>query len=1086
MTRNLINGMKRAGFEKLKRMMTLSVFLLMVGTGMVFARDGFPPETDEPEQSKIRITGTVVDAAGEPVVGANIVEKATRSNGTVTDVEGRFSLNVSPGATLVISFIGYVSKEIAVGNQTRLDIELLEDSEVLEEVVVVGYGTQKKVNLSGAVSTVSSKTLDNRPVTNANMALQGLAPGLNIQMSSGQATSAPDINIRGYTSINGGSAFILVDNVPVSADELSRINPADIESATVLKDAAASAIYGARAAFGVLLITTKTAKSDKLEVDVDVNYGIHNLFNLPNLITDISQFMDMTTAAGYPLRTIYSDTQREYARQRSANPSLSDVIPNPTNPNLWDYYAMTNWYETVYKQNTPSYTANVRIAQKRDRLTYAMSGGYYRQEGVHKLANDVFNRYTFRGNGTYDLTNWWKVGSHISFVHTGYDYPTTLDYNLFGKVQTEDVCYPLRNPDGTWTDGGADVVGLMTEGGRTDKQVDETQISLNTTIDILKDVWSIKGDVNFRRSHKDTDSHSYPSYYRRGPEEALMSRWNTGNNTFAAVTSNINNYTVFNVYTDFHKTFAGKHYVQALAGFNQEYLYISDHSVQRQQLISSGLPTLQLATGTVNAYQNIEELALRGIFYRLNYIYDNRYILEFDGRNDGTSRFPANKRWGMFPSGSVAWVLSQEKFFSGVNDALKISNLKLRGSYGVLGNQVVKSGDREIYYPYLAAMGSGTIGTVIDGTQPMAVFQPGTVAGDLTWERVRTINGGLDLGLFKNKLDLSFDLYTRYTEDMLTKSKSLPAFYGAGEPRSNAADLKTKGWELMASYRDQVNVAGSPLSFSLSFMLSDSRTWITRYDNPNKVLSDYYEGQELGSIWGLVTEGYFQSEEELANWPDQTKVGSDDNQYKFYVGDLKFKDLNEDNEISFGSGTVDDPGDRKIIGNDRARLPYSITVDGTWKGFDLRLFFQGVGKRDWYPDNRDFWGTTQSPWHTPLVKNLDAWTTENRNAYFPRVKQYIAEETGSNGTELGAPQTKYLQDASYLRLKNLTAGYTLPATISNRWKISHLRVYLSAENLWTLNRIDIKELDPEMMTGASRSSQYPFQRVFSLGLQLNF
>jgi hypothetical protein len=397
-----------------------------------------------------------------------------------------------------------------------------------------------------------------------------------------------------------------------------------------------------------------------------------------------------------------------------------------------------------------------------------------------------------------------------------------------------------------------------------------------------------------------------------------------------------------------------------------------------------------------------------------------------------------------------------------------------------------------VYYPYLATMESKAITTVIEGAQPLGVFTPGTVAGDLTWERVRTVNGGIDLTLFNNKLELSFERYNRYTEGMLTKSKTLPGIFGTSEPQSNAANLKTQGWELSIAYRDKVNVGGSPLTYSARFMLWDNRSWITKYDNPNRMISDYYEGQELGEIWGLTTLGFFKSDDEVASWYDQTNVGSDDTQYKFYAGDLKFANINDDNVISYGDNTVDNPGDRKIIGNSSVRLPYTIDLAADWKGFDLRLFFSGVGKRDWYPEAQyvPFWGSLASPWISPQRINLDHWTPENQDAYFPRTKQYIAEDyngTTKIGSELSTPQTKYLQNGAFLRLKNITLGYTLPKEWTDKANISRLRVYFSGENLWTpISHIKVPEIDPESIVNSRRGKFYPQQRVWSFGLNLSF
>jgi TonB-linked SusC/RagA family outer membrane protein len=893
-----------------------------------------------------------------------------------------------------------------------------------------------------------------------------------------------------------------VDNVPTTAEEFARINPADIENVSVLKDAAAAAIYGARAAYGVVLVTTRTAKSGKLEVGADLNYGTRQVYGTPKYLTDPYDFIYISTVSGMPLRILFSETEQAYAKRRSEDPSLPEIIAHPDKPGQWAYYSSYDWYNETINQTSPTYTANVRVAQKGERLQYVMSGGYYRQDGMLKQANDIMKRYNFRGNGNYKLTDWWNVGSNISFVHSNYDSPSLLEYELFNRLSGADQIQPPRNPDGTYTSTGSSALGLLIEGGRTLNRVNESLVSFNTTVDILKDVWSVKGDASFRFSNTNRDQAVMPVFYREGPGLPLVTRGMSGNNSFADLQAIENRYTVFNLYTDYHKTFAEKHFVQGLLGYNQEYQYYNYFTTRRMNLISSSLPTAQLATGTVTNGQTINELALRGVFYRLNYIFDNKYIVELDARHDATSRYPSGNRVGFFPSGSAGWVLSREKFMENVNDflgnvneKLKIDHLKLRGSYGALGNQVMYATSgatmgNPVYYPYLATMTAQNIRTVVDGAQPLAVYPPGAVAGDLSWEQVRTVNFGLDLALLDNKLELSFERYNRYTEGMLTKSKTLPGPFGTIEPQDNAADLKTSGWELSVGYRDKVMVAGSPLTFGARFMLWDYRSWITKYDNPNRLLSDYYKGQEIGEIWGLTTLGYFQTQEELDGWFDQTKVGSDDTQYMFYVGDLKFANLNGDDEISYGSNTVDDPGDRKVIGNNSIRLPYTIDLSGDWRGFDLRLFFSGVGKRDWYPESRyrPFYGSLGSQWDNPIEANLDCWTPENRDAYFPRMKQFIAEdfnETLKTGSELSTPQTKYLQDASYLRLKNLTLGYTFPRIWTSKANISNLRIYFSGENLWTpINNLDNKSIDPEAKS--NRGEFYPQQRSWSFGLNLSF
>jgi len=1035
----------------------------------------------------ISITGTVTDNFDDPLPGVNVVVKGT-SIGQVTDANGRYTITVpNQDAVLQFSFVGYTTKEYVVGSQTFLNIQLSEDANQLEEVVVVGYAVQKKVNLSGAVQAVSGKTIENRPISNVNRGLQGVVSNLNIANTSGRADAAPSINVRGFTSINGGGAFILVDNVPVTSEELSRLNPADIASVSVLKDAASAAIYGARAAFGVVLVTTKKATSDKLVVNVNSNVAIRDRGIRPEIVTDVLLAMEMKQAARLPLSPIYSEAQFAYARQIKADPTLPRVFQSPGS-NFWEYYGETDWIDEAYRNAAPSYNTNISISKRTDNLSFYVSGGLYQEDGLLNYGNDHMKRYNFRGNVDLKLTNWWKLGTNVSYVASNYDSPTFLDGYFYWTINRTAALNVPRNPDGTWTQAGAEMLGALESGGRREDRRNETQISFTTQIDLVKDVWTVNADANFRQFNFNRDMQNLSVPYRRGPNEPIQFAFGergvtAGNTAYAQFRAEEKKYDVYNLYTNFTKTFAEKHFFNVMLGYNREYTNIKVYTTRKTGLISQAMPEINLATGDVVATNSINELALDGFFGRLNYIYDNRYIVEANGRYDGSSRFPRGSRYGFFPSFSAAWVLSKESFFEGVAETLSISNLKFRGSYGALGNQV-----NNLYYPYLPTMGNGQIGQILDGTRPQAVWQPGVVSSSLTWEKVRTINGGIDIGLLDNKFDLSFDIYTRFTEGMLTRSKELPAVFGATEPSTNAADLKTKGWELTVGYRDAFNLANDPFRWSVRFMLADYRTWITKFDNPTKLLSNYYEGRRIGEMWGFVSDGFFQNEAELAAI-DQTPVGEDDNNYRFYVGDIRFKDLNNDGVIDFGDRTVDNPGDRKIIGNSEIRFPYSFELMADWKGFDLRAFFQGVGKRDWYPSNASiyFWGIYAQPWTNPTKKNLDHWTPENRDAYFPRIKAYIAED---NDSELGATQTKYLQSTAYLRLKNITLGYTLPKTMLSKLHIEQLRVYFSAENVFTISGLvkDI-DLDPEISNSSYSgfgSGVYPMQRIYSFGVNLTF
>ena len=1040
------------------------------------------------QENRKRITGTVVDEKGEPVIGANIIEKGVTASGTVTDVDGNFSLSVQPNTTLTVSYIGYVTQEIAVGNRSELRIALIEDSRMLEEVVVVGYGTQKKTHLSGAVSTVTSKALENRSVSNVNLVLQGLASNVNIAVGSGNPTSAPGINVRGYTSINGGEALILVDNVPVDAGELGRmVNPADIESVSILKDAASAAIYGARAAFGVVLITTKSAKTfGKLEVNGEYTYSVRKEIATYKHNMDLVNYMEtVNTVSGDA--TYYNAAQIDYARKRMQNPSLPEVLTpyDPVNPALgnnparWDCYAVTDWHKLISVESPVRHNANVNIAQRTERLSYAMSARYFSEDGLF-IGEKPLQRYNFRGTADYKLTKHWTAGAAMLFSRTVWNTPYIIGSGGVGGAPESFASFPylalpVRMPSGVYSVDAAMLYGQLEEGGRYIQKINESQLSFNTKYDIIDDVFSIKGDATFRFHNNYVDKYRRAVWFEKAPG-ALENRVTPG----AGNDASLSNYTVLNVYGDFHKTFAGKHAVQALAGFNQEHTYNSGFSVWQDGLIYENLPTLALTNGPISRSENKGALSIRGVFGRLNYTFDDRYIVEFNGRYDGTSRYAKGQRFGFFPSGTGAWILSNESFFESVKDALKISFLKFRGSYGVLGNQA--SGG---WYPYFSNMSNPeTIGQWIDNTRPQAIYPPGSeAASNLTWERVRTVNAGVNLNLFNNRLTLTFDKYTRYTEGMLAPVRPMPAQFGTSISATNSADLKTKGWELEAGWNDKVSLAGSPLSYSVRVLLADARAWITKYDNPTRTLGAWREGQEVGELWGYEVPGLFQSDAEVTGWHDQAAIRNPARSDNFSAGDMKFNDLNGDGKINSGDGTENKPGDRRIIGNSQMRLPYSFDLSADWKGFDLRLFFQGLGKCDWYPTSGraadQFWSNYIYSWRTASIYIDDRWRPETPDGYYPRMYNNCAQGYAQEWRNIN---TRYLQDISYLRLKNLTLGYTLPKTLTGKWGIGHLRVYFSGENLWTLNHIFVNAIDPETVMGGY--AEYPLQKIFSFGLNV--
>lgn len=1083
--KNVISESKRTKWNlraTLKPAVSASLLVALIATHTdSYASSVFAAQTIlQQQQEQIRVNGSVVGNSA-PLSGVSVSVVGQSSLSTVTDAKGHFQLLVPKNSVLRFSFMGYENKEVVAQNNMQVSLEA--NSTEIQETVVVGYGVQRKVNLTGAVDMISSKELESRPIANLGAGLQGLIPNLNITTSNGRASTNPSFNVRGFTSINGGSPLILVDNIPYSEDEVARLNPSDVESVTVLKDAAAAAIYGARGGFGVVLITTKNAKSEKLDVAFNTNIGLRTLGKLPAHVSDPYLAMSLKHEAGKPLYSLYPESSREYARRRSLDPSLSPVTLSDDGQS-YVYTGETKWLDEAYNKTAPTYNANLSLSKKMDKMSYYMSANYYRQEGLLRYGNDIYNRYNMRAKVDLDVTDWLKVSNNTLLSSNDYDAPVFLDDLFFWNINRTNSLDVPRNPDGSWTSAGAQVLGALQEGGRKKDRRNEFLTTFTAKASILKDVWDINGDVTFRRAGGLTRSFDIPVAYKTGPEQPEQY---TFANSWAKNDNLTNRYTVVNLYTDFHKKF-GDHYLQAMLGYNQEYANNISSWVRRNDLISTTLPSTGIATGDITTDEVIKDWAVQGIFSRLAYSFQDKYLVEFNGRYDGTSRFPSGKRWGFFPSGSMGWVVSQENFFQPVKNAIAMDMLKFRASYGTLGNQTFSYDSSSPYYdtyPYIPVMQNGQVGYVLGSSRPQMVGAPGAVTDNFTWESISTVNFGADMAFLNNRLGVNFDVYTRYTNDMLIPGKALPAVFGAPVPRENSGDLKTKGWELRLSWRDSKELAGSPFSYNVAFTLADNKAVITRYDNPTKSLGSnwdrYYVGREIGEIWGADIIGFFDSDDAVNNHPNQSAMGTDDQSYRFYAGDPIFADRNGDGVVDMGDRTVENPGDMHVIGNNAPRLPFSLDLSAGWKNFDLRVFMQGVAKRDWYAagSNIYFWGVFSQPWTNPTEQNLDHWTPENPDAYFPAIRAYSAED---NYQQLGIPNKRYMQDASYMRVKNMTLGYTLPSSVLERMNLGKLRFFVSGENLFEVSHIKVK-LDPEAL---DNESAYPFQRTFTAGLSLNF
>ena len=1046
------------------------------------------------------ISGSVSDAVtSEPLAGVSIVVVGSETEsgvviGTQTDAMGRFNLDVPAGFTaLKFSYIGYISKEQTIQGQT-MNVVLEPDVLLLEEAVVVGFGTQKRANLSGAVDEVDMEALELRSISNVTQGLQGLIPNLNIDYTAGAPGTEPIINIRGYTSINGGSPLILIDGIPAEARDLNLLEAQDVSSISVLKDASSAAIYGARAAFGVLLIETKRGGGEQMNVNYTHRTSWDTPTVIPEKVTDPYVYMrwQENSSDATPWDYInYSDDMYAWARDRSDNPSSTDAVRvNPSNTSQWQYMGNRDWSEYFLSDYGMSSNNTLSLSGSTANTNYYLSGSMDNQDGALQIDDDNFERLGIRSNVEYRLNQFFNITNLTQMTQSSRNAPSYLS----GESSSMQSFYLLaptswhKNPDGTWANSAAgQLAAQLTEGGDFVDEYNKFQTTFTLRSDIIPSLLSLNADYTFRSEKRnyDWDYKKYRIGY--GPNDVRE----LGNTAVYRYRMDYD-YQVLNLYASLNKQFKD-HQFSGIIGYNQESYDFYRVNTSITDVISSSLPSISLALGSTNTSDSYTGWAVQGVFGRLNYIFKDKYIVEFNGRYDGSSRFPENDRFGFFPSASLGWRLDQESFFN--VDAINV--FKLRASYGTLGNQSVSD------FGYIPSMSTYNNGYLVDNNRPLSISAPGMVSSNYTWEEVTSQNIGLDIELLESKLQFNLDLYTRDTEGMLTLGKELPSVLGTSEPNENAADLRTKGWEVAVNYRDNVNFLNDRLSFGARLTLADAQSEITSFDNPNQNLNQYYVGAQIGEIWGLTVDGFFQSEEEITNSPDQSSMvpwGA----IPTTVGSIKFADINGDGVITKGT-TVADPGDMKIIGNSEARYRFGINLDFNYKGFDVQTFFQGIGKRDYYPFHYVFWGFHQQPYNGGFTHLLDYYRAadDSPEAMSQHSQKYIDMGLANANTDsrypvlqawnmdvntYGAgstPNDKYLLDASYLRWKNLTIGYRLPGEIIQSLGLSQVRVYLSGENLMEWSEIsDI--VDPEAVTNNGRGYVYPFQRRYSLGINVQF
>ncbi len=1059
-------------------------------------------ETGESIQNVVQetVTGRVIDSqTGEPLPGVNILVKGT-TTGTSTDQNGNFDLRVSSTEiTLVFTYIGFEMLEVDLDGRSELNVELSADVQALDDIVVVGYGTQRRANLTGSVDHIGSEEFENRSVPNLSQGLQGMVPNLNIQPLDGKPTESPSINIRGTTSIGqGGDALILIDGVE---GDPAMLNPNDIESISVLKDASSSAVYGARGAFGVVLITTKSPQTDQISVTYNGSVGFKQPTVLPDFTTDPVIFATMF-AEGFELnsgnfpqnvnKTLpFSRDYLEELQRRADNPDLPKTEVD--NDGLYRYYHGTDWYDLLYKDRLMSTDHNLSVSGGTETTSFMVTGRYQGQEGLFNYNSDDYQMLNLRARGVIDIKDWLQLNNNFDISKRDYLNPLNVGEGggIWRNIADEGhVLAPMFNPDGTLTHSAAYTVGDHYIGNNN--IVTERRIIRNTTemiASLLEDQVLLRGNFTFQNTASDERRRRVPVPYSRAPgvTEYVGTQYND-----LRMLNDRTDYIAANLYGEFEEVFSDRHYFKAMLGGNYENSRFERVLAQRNGLIFPNAEDLNLALGqSIVTGGGYERWQILGGFTRLNYIYDDRYLLEINARYDGSSKFPENERFAFFPSASIGWRISQENFWN-VPESI-ISHLQLRASYGSMGNGNIGS------YVFQETFNISQINRVINGVRPQATSNPAVLPEGLTWETATTRNFGLDLEMYSGKLQLTGDIYTRETTDMFTRGLTPPAVFGASPPFGNFADLETRGWELSLGWRDQFTLANKPFGYNIRISMSDYVAEITRYNNPEGFLNDYYEGMRLGEIWGFETEGFFTDQQDVANHADQSWFNHRGGR-GFEAGDLKFRDLNGDGRIDEGENTVYNPGDRRIIGNSLPRYSFGINLGANWNNFYINTFFHGVLQQDWYPSSEanHFWGGYNRIYNDIPNWHLDdgvIWTPENTDAFFPRYVGYIA--LGSNRS-LGAPQTKYLMNVAYVRLKNLQIGYNLPQSLIADLGLANARVYMTGENLWswsplyrTANNVDIEAItspSDQLFTGSNSGDGLNYPRLSSIafGLSITF
>jgi TonB-linked SusC/RagA family outer membrane protein len=1050
------------------------LLMLLASAGMANATGLTAPTELAATQQASTCTGVVIDATGEPIIGASVIVKGT-TNGSISGIDGDFALtNVKKGDVITISFVGYIAQDV-VWNGQPLNVTLKEDTQMLDDVVVVGFGTQKKVNLTGSVATVGAKEIAARPINSVTDALQGTVAGMNLSTASsgGTLNSSKSINIRGIGTIGSGSSvtpLILIDGME---GDLNALNPQDVENISVLKDASAASIYGSRAAGGVILVTTKSGKEGKTSINYNNSFRFNSPLNMPQMMDSYTWALYMNQASiNSGNGAWFSESKLAQIKAAQSDPSMQTMFANSNNRwEVWDAndilpIANTDWLKEQFG-NSFSQEHTLSVNGGSEKMNFYFSANYLDQDGILRHGDDNRQRYAVTGKINANLYSWLKMTYSTRFTRTDYQAPTVMvngTDEFYHNMCRYWPIIPTVDPNGHYV--AESYIERLKNGGLYKQQADvfAQQFALRATP--LKGL-TINAELNYRVNNNNNHTDWQTTYgYNVNNEPFVDSNANSAVKEY----NYKSNYFNPNLFAEYAHAF-GDHNLKVMGGFQSEWFRQRTITAQ-QYTILAGLPTLDTTGTTPTVGGNYNSWTTAGFFGRVNYDYKGRYLAEANLRYDGSSRFLSGNRWNLFPSFSAGWNIAQESFWEDYTNA--VNTLKLRGSWGLLGNQ-----NTDNWYPFYPTIGYTASGGnwIVNDAKPNIASQPSLVSALLTWEKNRTWEIGLDWGAFNNRLTGSFGYFQRKTYDMVGPATELPDILGAAEPKVNNLDMTSKGWDLQISWRDVIN----KFSYGVSLTLSDNIVVIDRYPNDSKDLSKtYYKGARYGEIWGYTTIGIANSQEEMdahLATTNQSYLGSN-----WTAGDIMYKDLNGDGKIDRGQYTADDHGDLTVIGNSTPRYNFGLNLDAAWKGFDLKVFFQGTLKRDYMAGSATFWGATGTgKWQAlGFTVHEDYWTPENTNAYYPR-----PDWSGSRNTYT---QTRYLQNAAYARLKNVTLGYTLPRALTQKAMIENLRLFVSGENLLTITNFT-GVADPELVGagyGGNIGKTYPLSKTVSCGLSVTF